>query len=544
MVRLVVNTDMVGYTGMVRLIRWGFCGVMVLCWGCTSPHLSVTRNDGMKPASLVLTATERRLFADLVDTRLDSMNLIEAGLIASGVGSAGARRRMMKEVRRLRQSIKARIQAARTQRKKAAVVYKAIYDRWFRRYHPDANHVGRAIRSGSFNCVSATILFNGLLASYGIRSQAVFSLTHVYSVIYVDGQEIEVETTSRNGFEPFRSRAAYRAFLAARGLNSAFLKVGKNGKLRTKALIFRRSQAIRRMNNPVLLGFLYANRAVQRAERGDRQGAWQLLERARRAHRGKLYYAKSGDVYLHNLALGHLQAGRNRQALRLLLFAKNSRDENRFTPAMGRMMGSAFNRLISKVAKTHDIKETERLFSLARRYAPQNRVLKHNYPLWISDLARHLFQENQARKAVTLIRKYMALGSDALSNRWAISIVNLARRRAAKGQGREARAVLADHVRQMTAAGAASRRMAFVYHELGRQQYGSGMYTLAVQSFRAAIKRHDSRSARYNLGLCFRNLAVAAYNRKNCTQALKWARAAKPFTTDGSIGRIEARCGG
>src|SRR5262249_33493828 len=60
--------------------------------------------------------------------------------------------------------------------------------------------------TGKYNCVSSAVLYNVIAGQLGLETRAVEItgvgiIGHVYSVLYVDGKPIVVETTNAHGFD-------------------------------------------------------------------------------------------------------------------------------------------------------------------------------------------------------------------------------------------------------------------------------------------------------------------------------------------------------
>ena len=66
--------------------------------------------------------------------------------------------------------------------------------------------------NGGYNCVSSAVLYMILCESAGIRSSGVITKDHAFVMVYIDGQEIDVETTNRYGFDPGNRREFHDQF--------------------------------------------------------------------------------------------------------------------------------------------------------------------------------------------------------------------------------------------------------------------------------------------------------------------------------------------
>ncbi len=56
---------------------------------------------------------------------------------------------------------------------------------------------------GKFNCYKTSLLYNAFLEYFNIPANYVSVPNHIYSSVYVDGKRIDVETTSKYGFDPW-----------------------------------------------------------------------------------------------------------------------------------------------------------------------------------------------------------------------------------------------------------------------------------------------------------------------------------------------------
>ena len=58
------------------------------------------------------------------------------------------------------------------------------------------------LSNGSFNCVSSSVLYMILCKSVGVDVTGIITKDHAFTSVYVDGKNIDVETTNRFGFDP------------------------------------------------------------------------------------------------------------------------------------------------------------------------------------------------------------------------------------------------------------------------------------------------------------------------------------------------------
>jgi tetratricopeptide (TPR) repeat protein len=102
--------------------------------------------------------------------------------------------------------------------------------------------------TGKFNCVSSAVLYNVLARRLGLDVRAIEIPGHVFSILYDGDRAADVETTTREGFNPART---LREKLAAEG-GTAYIPE-KHKKLR------------REVGDWGLVALLYYNRGVERS---------------------------------------------------------------------------------------------------------------------------------------------------------------------------------------------------------------------------------------------------------------------------------------
>ena len=71
-----------------------------------------------------------------------------------------------------------------------------------RTYSLYQTRVDTVFTNGVYNCVSSAVLYMILCESAGIRTSAVITKEHAFIMVHIDGQNIDVETTNRYGFDP------------------------------------------------------------------------------------------------------------------------------------------------------------------------------------------------------------------------------------------------------------------------------------------------------------------------------------------------------
>jgi len=166
---------------------------------------------------------EKKFFADCKDGKITQFSNLRACLIASGCTcpkqlvseekkfSAIAARLQKSEGRSLTAAEETTALRSRIQKKLApAVSQEEIAIRTFETMHRElltggysleCTDLRKVIKTGRFNCVSATLLYRYFLAKQGIKSRVVELPGHAMCRIYLDnGKKIDVEVTCPNWF--------------------------------------------------------------------------------------------------------------------------------------------------------------------------------------------------------------------------------------------------------------------------------------------------------------------------------------------------------
>jgi tetratricopeptide (TPR) repeat protein len=120
------------------------------------------------------------------------------------------------------------------QRSKAQYLFGFMYSNVLKEYRESATTLDVVLRSGRYNCLSATLTYSILLDAFGISNRAVVLPSHVYSRISVDGHDIDVENTSPNGFDVSSNAQAQKELKRLTGLEYSTVNdrtelVGKRG---------------------------------------------------------------------------------------------------------------------------------------------------------------------------------------------------------------------------------------------------------------------------------------------------------------------------
>ncbi len=256
------------------------------------------------------TPLEAKLIADAADGRLDTVDVLTASLIASGVADNDVAA-VAAQVRAAIAPARAQAQAQTSSMKRGDRLLRALHATVMRRYVEGQSRVDTIVATGEFNCLSSAVLFavaaEGLLES----PHGMLSTTHAFVRAMVDGKPVDVETTTQGGFAVDRRRLVTREFLRQRGVGEGM----------SEAALLYDLQHPEEVTVLALIAALYSNRAVQAIRRGDVEGAAAAFDRSTRLATGqlKVRVANWRAGLLNNAALGLLRDGKAAEARGLLL---------------------------------------------------------------------------------------------------------------------------------------------------------------------------------------------------------------------------------
>ena len=97
-------------------------------------------------------------------------------------------------------------------RERAEFVLTYMHSNILRSYSLYQTRVDTIFSNGRFNCVSSAVLYMILCESAGISTSAVVTRDHAFVIVHIDGQNIDVETTNRYGFDPGSRREFHDNF--------------------------------------------------------------------------------------------------------------------------------------------------------------------------------------------------------------------------------------------------------------------------------------------------------------------------------------------
>ncbi|HEY3449568.1 MAG TPA: hypothetical protein VGK67_24660 [Myxococcales bacterium] len=220
------------------------------------------------------TPLETELLADADDRLLTRFDLLDAALVVGGAKD----RRTLEEARarldaRLDPVLKAVPRGDR--RVMAKLLIQALHTPGgpgkaplLGKYVAHATTLQDLLDDGSFNCVSATILYLAAAKELSLDARAVLLPSHARAAVVLEGKHVIVETTNRLGFDASAETArevAARFRPAGEASNSVDLYSDESGT---------------EVDDIALLGVVYTNLAVVAKQRGDLAAAEALDTRA------------------------------------------------------------------------------------------------------------------------------------------------------------------------------------------------------------------------------------------------------------------------
>jgi tetratricopeptide (TPR) repeat protein len=175
----------------------------------------LSKNAELKPR---ISHDEARLFADAQDGKLDDWSFGEAALVASGVLDKVKRQEYLKKL----DALTAQARAATAREKSAFAKGQILLDLLHagplaKGYEASQTNVSAIFDTGKFNCVSSAALYNVIARGLGLDVRAIEVPNHAFSILYDGSRHADIETTTKEGFNPARDRQAQEAFAKLTG---------------------------------------------------------------------------------------------------------------------------------------------------------------------------------------------------------------------------------------------------------------------------------------------------------------------------------------
>ncbi len=147
------------------------------------------------------TELERGLWAALEDG--EALDPLDVALIASGVRSPTELRRYRQRCQELSDEVgKAHKLASLQPAERGAVLLQWLHQERFAHYDADASDVRAALDGESFQCVTASVVFEHLARQAGLELRNLETGDHVLCQVRLGDRWADVETTLAQGFDP------------------------------------------------------------------------------------------------------------------------------------------------------------------------------------------------------------------------------------------------------------------------------------------------------------------------------------------------------
>jgi hypothetical protein len=154
-----------------------------------------------------LTAEETKLLDDARDGRLSRLSLAEAALVADGVSDGDDRKNYLVQIGVLEKRVRAAVAPGKTPSEKADLLLSWLHAEAMKQgYRKQQSSLAVVLKTGTYNCVSATALYVVLARRLGLDVRTVQVPGHLFAVLHVKDRQVDIETTNGCGFNPSGKR--------------------------------------------------------------------------------------------------------------------------------------------------------------------------------------------------------------------------------------------------------------------------------------------------------------------------------------------------
>lgn len=166
-------------------------------------------------------------------------DMLLSGLIASGSTNYQIPAKYSSKIQMVINRVKKARNSGLSRYRLARLILLKSSELLFQHYQSERTTLLDVLNSGTYNCVSSTFLYNYIADRFKYKTRAVVVPGHIYSQIMINNKWLDVETTSKNGFHPYRNKPVSinktRVFIKDKGAGKIHLYI-KN--LQLTALIF------------------------------------------------------------------------------------------------------------------------------------------------------------------------------------------------------------------------------------------------------------------------------------------------------------------
>ena len=231
------------------------------------------------------TPFDASLVEDLADGRLDSFSLADAVLIASGISGERELSVYRERLDALIAEATSKIVRNASPERRARRLLDRLHRVALKKYEPSADRLADLIDQGSYNCVSATLLYLVAARAMQLDAVAVETPLHVFVSLQTQRRRIDIEATSPLGFDVRRDLQGFRSFMLANKYVTPE-EIARRGVEEIFAEFHRRSHPVAPER---VIAFLYYNAGIRELQAGHPRAAADRLVNAARVYPGLAY---------------------------------------------------------------------------------------------------------------------------------------------------------------------------------------------------------------------------------------------------------------
>jgi tetratricopeptide (TPR) repeat protein len=258
---------------------------------------------------------EKQLFDDAADGRLDTWSLAEAALLASDVTDDAQRAALVLQIDTLEQSFREQLRPGLTPFDTGQDLLNWLHLNAFQAgYVSQQTDVSTVLRDRTFNCVSSAVLYSILATRLGLDVRGIEVPDHAFAILYDGSEYADIETTTKQGFNPSRNRQALEAFESTTGFSY---------------IPDRRPDKRREITPLALISFIYYNHGVALSDKARHHEALLAYFRALSLDPESASAVKNALAALANWSIALSDQGDFEQALDIVQLGLSLAPEDR-----------------------------------------------------------------------------------------------------------------------------------------------------------------------------------------------------------------------
>ena len=210
--------------------------VLLLCFALPASADRAAYGGSHYPIWSELSYFEKSTLGSLTEARKDDPDaLLALYLLASGVRSYSDYENVKRQVDQFTRKMQEHIVEDDNDWLVGQILNREMHNAFFLKeskgdapngYSEDQSRLMGIFETGEFNCISASLLYTVVARHFDLRAQGVMLPSHAFIQLNLDdGRQIDVETTSPNGYDQVHDEAFYErnnnAWFSSRGLQPA-----------------------------------------------------------------------------------------------------------------------------------------------------------------------------------------------------------------------------------------------------------------------------------------------------------------------------------